>query len=213
MTALVTNAVGPLAIGVLTGLVGQHGPSAVAAWGVGARVDAILLMVPMALTGALSPFVGQNHGAHLKARVADGLRRSLVFVIAWGAGAAALAMAVAPALAAAFSADPAVQAQLTTMLRVVPVGYAFVGVVATASSALNAVDRAQRAALLSVLRSMGIALPAAFVGNAFPGFPCLVAGLFGPSIGSPPPGTPWLPFMLTPLAARSRYLCTWEPRE
>lgn len=202
--AVVTNAAGPLAVAALTGLLAQHGPAAVAAWGVGARVDGLLLLVPMALSGALGPFIGQNAGAQLRARVADGLRRALWFTVGWGAVTGALALAFAPALAAAFTADPAVQAQITGYLRVMPVGYAFVGGVAVGSAALNAVDRAGRAAALSVLRSLGLALPAAAVGEALAGVHGLLLGLVGASIAAGLLGVRWLTDLLEPFGGAGR---------
>ena len=45
--AIVTNAVGPIAVGVLTGMVATHGADALAAWGIGARIDAVFLLLPL----------------------------------------------------------------------------------------------------------------------------------------------------------------------
>jgi len=214
--AIVTNAVGPLSVGVLTGMVATHGPEALAAWGIGARVDAVLLLVPFALSGAISPFVGQNWGAHLRARVATGLRISTGFVVLWGAGSAAVCMLLAPWLAGVFSSDLQVQKELVTYLRVVPVGYAFVGGVAICSSAFNAVDRATRSSVLSILRSLVLAIPTAYLGDRLAGTQGLFLGLVSASIISALVGTVWMRGLLYPFGeapSKGKRLSEPEARE
>ncbi len=197
--AMVTNAVGPFAVGILTTMIAAHGPAALAAWGIGARVDAVVMLIPNALSSALSPFVGQNWGAHLRARVADAVRTSLWFAVGWGAALAALLLLVAPWVASVFSADPAVQAEIATYLRIVPIGYAFVGAVSMCSSTFNAVDRATRSTVLSVLRSLGFAVPLALAGNLLAGFDGLLFGLVVASIVAALLGTRWMRTYLSPL--------------
>ena len=159
--AVATNAVGPFAVGILTTMLAQYGPSALAAWGIGARVDAVVLLVPNALSSALSPFVGQNWSAHLRARVSDAVRRALWFALLWGMVMAAVLMVMAPTIAGLFSAEPDVQASIVTYLRVMPIGYAFIGAASMCSSTFNAVDRATRSTVLAVLRSLLLAVPLA----------------------------------------------------
>ena len=197
--AAITNAIGPFAVGLLTVMLARHGPAALAAWGIGARVDAVLLLVPNALAGGLSPFVGQNWAAHLRARVADALRRTLVFTVVWGLGATALLAVLAPWVATLFTADPAVQAQVTTYLRIVPFGYAFVGAASICASTFNAVDRAMRASLLAVLRSLGIGVPLAWAGDTVAGPPGLLAGLVVASAVTAWVGVRWMRAYLWPL--------------
>lgn len=200
--AMVTNAVGPFAVGILTTMLAAHGPAALAAWGIGARVDAVVMLIPNALSSALSPFVGQNWGAHLRARVADAVRTSLWFAVGWGAALAALLLLVAPWIASAFSADPEVQTQIVTYLRIVPIGYAFVGAVSMCSSTFNAVDRATRSTVLSVLRSLGFAVPLAWAGDLIAGFDGLLFGLVVAAIVAALLGTRWMGTYLSPLGER-----------
>jgi putative MATE family efflux protein len=200
--AAVTNAVGPFAVGLLTALLSRHGPEALAAGGIGARLDAVLLLAPNALSGALSPFVGQNWGAHLRARVAEGLRRSLQFAIGWGALSAAALMLLAPQVAALFTEDPAVSAAVVLYLRVVPVGYAFVGAAAMCSATFNAVDRAPRSTAVAALRSLGFALPLAWAGDQLAGLQGLLLGTVLASIFAALLGVRWMRAYLWPLGER-----------
>ena len=180
--AVLTNALGPLAVTLVTAIVASHGAAALAAYGTGARVDALAMIAPFALSGALSPFVGQNWGAHLRKRVAVGVRGSVLFVVGWGAVGAAALLVMAPAIASLLSKDPAVQGALVVYLRIVPVGYAFLATVGVASSVFNAVDEALRATALSVLRSLVIAVPAAWIGGRVWGLEGVYGGLVVASI-------------------------------
>lgn len=200
--AMVTNAVGPFAVGIITAMVARHGPAALAAWGIGARVDAVLLMTPRALSGAVSPFVGQNYSAHLQARVSEGLRRSLWFVVIFGAGAAAALMLIAPAISGVFSDDPEVGETINLYLRTIPVGYAFIGAVAICSSAFNAVDRATRSTVLSILRSLVFAVPLAILGDTLGGLLGLFLGLVTASVLASLLGVRWMRGLLYPFGER-----------
>lgn len=197
--AVATNAVGPFAVGILTTMLAQYGPSALAAWGIGARVDAVVLLVPNALSSALSPFVGQNWSAHLRARVSDAVRRALWFALLWGMVMAAVLMVMAPTIAGLFSAEPDVQASIVTYLRVMPIGYAFIGAASMCSSTFNAVDRATRSTVLAVLRSLALAVPLAWVGAQISDVHGLLLGLVVASIVSAILGVHWMRTFLYPM--------------
>ena len=62
LPAAATNLVVPLTTALITNLVSTYGETAVAALGVAARID-LLIMVVVALSTVLGPFVGQNLGA------------------------------------------------------------------------------------------------------------------------------------------------------
>lgn len=196
--AMITNALGPVATTIVTGMIATYGATSLAAYGIGARVDALLLMVPMALTGTLSPFIGQNWGAHLHKRVSEGIRSSLGFVLAWGTVGALLLMLAARPLSGLFTHDPAVADALVVYLRVIPIGYAFIACVSVASSVFNAIDHAMQSTWLSVLRSLLIALPAAWLGGQLWGLQGVYAGLVLASVVSAVLGIYWLRGLLSP---------------
>jgi putative MATE family efflux protein len=190
--AILTNALGPLAVTLVTGIVASHGAAALAGYGTGARVDALVMIAPFALSGALSPFVGQNWAAHLRKRVAIGVRGSVRFVLVWGVLCAVALLAGAEPIAARFSDDPDVRTALVTYLRTIPVGYAFLAAVGVASSVFNAVDQALRSTMLSVLRSLVVAVPAAWVGGMLGGLTGVYLGLVVASMVAAILGVHWL---------------------
>ena len=115
--ASITNALGPVAIALITAVVARHGESGLAAYGIGSRVDSLVMMIPFALGGALSPFIGQNWGAHLTVRVSDGIRRSIRFGLLWGLGGCLVMIIFGTYIARVFTDDPSVRADVTCTCR------------------------------------------------------------------------------------------------
>jgi hypothetical protein len=200
LPATITNVLGPIATAMLTAIVALHGAEAVAAYGIGARVEALVLIAPIALSSGLSPFVGQNWGAHLEDRVAKGFSVAVRFSILWGLGALLLLLPTAPLIAKLFSADQTVQADIVIYLRVVPIGYAAYSVMMMVSSAFNAMDHATRSTALSVIRSIALAVPLAWLGGRFLGLYGIFIGLVIASLVAAVLGLRWMRMFLSPEA-------------
>ena len=64
----------PLSMAVITRMISEYGKEAVAAFGVGGRLEALSLIGIWALSMAMTPFVGQNFGAGNSDRVRAALR-------------------------------------------------------------------------------------------------------------------------------------------
>src|SRR5690606_18436977 len=58
-----TNAIVPIATGIITAMLARYGPEAVAGFGVASRVEALTLVMYYALSAIIGPFVGQNVSA------------------------------------------------------------------------------------------------------------------------------------------------------
>lgn len=65
------NMLTPIAMAVMTAIVATYGPEAVAAFGVGSRIESIASLVVLALSMTLPPFVSQNYGAQNYQRVTE----------------------------------------------------------------------------------------------------------------------------------------------
>jgi Na+-driven multidrug efflux pump len=115
----------------------QFGPKAVAAVGAGMRLEGFALMLVMALSSALMPFVGQNWGADKHERAAAGVRQSIQFSVAWGVLCLIVMALSSEYLARLFSEDPVVIMDLRLFLWIVPLGYGLQGVVLLVSCPIN----------------------------------------------------------------------------
>jgi Na+-driven multidrug efflux pump len=157
-----TNLVAPVSMAVLTRIVAVHGDYAVAAFGVGTRIEALALIGVTSLGAALGPFVGQNFGAKNCARIRAAVRYSFIASMLYGLGMALLLALAAGPLARAFNDQPQVQAYTLEYLRLVPISYGLFGFALLVGSTFNAVNRPLNSALLAVVRLLVLAVPLAW---------------------------------------------------
>ncbi|MEZ4222849.1 MAG: MATE family efflux transporter [Polyangiaceae bacterium] len=154
----------PVSAAVLTRLVSSYGESAVAAFGVGQRVESLALIGIMALCSSVAPFAGQNMGAQRMDRVREALGFGARATTVWGIGVALLLALFARPIAHAFSDAEAVRTIATRYFYVVPLSYAGYGAAMLANSALAGISRPAAAATLTLGRLFGLTLPLAWLG-------------------------------------------------
>jgi putative MATE family efflux protein len=164
-----TNVLVPISAGIITGMVAAYGPEAVAALGVGSRIESLSLGVFMALASVLTPFVGQNWGAGRLDRVRLSVSYAQRFALLWGALLFMILVAFGGPVALIFNDDAIVVATLVDYLRIVPLSYGLLGMLMLANAALNALNRPLQSALLTVLRLFVLYVPLAAMGSALLG--------------------------------------------
>ena len=175
--ASITNALTPFSAGLITSLIALHGAEAIAGYGMAVRLEGLFLLVPMVMGGALSPLVGQNWGAHLNHRVIEAIGLARKISIGWGLFILALVELSAPFLAGLFSEEASVQNSFITYLRIISLSYIFQGLVFAANATFNAIDRPFKATTISLLNSLVLALPLAYIGHLIYGFTGIVIGI------------------------------------
>lgn len=175
--AAITSLFTPLAMALVTRIVAAHGHHAVAAFGVGTRVDAIAQIVVLALSMTLSPLVSQNLGAEQPARAWRAIRGCFAFVLAWQLLVWGLLQLVAPWLTGGYAEEPAVGEVLRAFLWLVPLGLGAQGVVILSVSSLNAMHRPRAAMGLSLVRLFGLFVPLAWLGGYLAGPVGIFAGM------------------------------------
>ncbi|KNC65925.1 multidrug transporter MatE, partial [Pseudoalteromonas rubra] len=102
------NMLTPIAMAVMTAIIATYGAEAVAAFGVGSRIESIASLVVLALSMTLPPFVSQNFGAQKYQRVEDAYRTTLKFVMAWQFAIYILLIAASHWISQAFGDEPQV---------------------------------------------------------------------------------------------------------
>ena len=172
-----TNIMQPVAMGVVTRLIAQFGPAAVAAWGAGERVTAFALIPVMAVCSALVPIVGQNWGAQEYDRVNEARRYGYLFSVGWGVLVLGGMWLVADSVAAVFSTEPGVLQEIMRYLWIMPFGYALYGVLNVSEETLNAVGRPMVAALQTLIHMFVFYAPLALLGAYQLGFAGLLWGV------------------------------------
>lgn len=165
LPAAAASMISPISIGVITSLLAVHGSVAVAGFGVASRVESFAMIVLMALSASIGPFVGQNWGGKRYDRVGKALLQSFIFCLLWGGLMAAVLALAARWLAPLFNDDPAVVAIATRYLWIVPISYGGAGIIQVASSIFNALGKPIPAIVMTILRMFVIYIPLAYIGS------------------------------------------------
>ncbi|MGN4967352.1 MATE family efflux transporter [Aeromonas dhakensis] len=159
-----TNMLNPLANAVLMTIFAGLGTEVVAAYGAASRVEALLLIVMMALSSVLAPFISQNCGAGNPARAKAALQLCMRFALLFQLAVYALTWLLAPFIADLFSDHPQVVRLIVLYLHLVPIGYGFQGMVMLLASALNGVRASSISFLFNGVRLFVFLLPGAWLG-------------------------------------------------
>ncbi len=159
------NMLTPLAMAILTAVMASYGAHAVAAYGVGARIESIASLVVLALSMTLPPFVSQNLGAGQLHRIQTGYQMCIRFVLGWQFAMYLLLAAGAWWIALWFSDDPEVVALIRSFIWILPLGYGLQGIVILTNSSFNALHLPMRALVLSMIRLFVFYVPMAWLGG------------------------------------------------
>ncbi len=172
-----TNLLVPVSSGMVTRLVASYGSAAVAAYGVGLRLESLGLIGIFALSMAVTPFVGQNFGAHKCGRVREAVKFCVRACIVYGLAVAAVYGLGASAFASIFSDEAPVREIVKSYLWILPITWAAYGLALMINSVYNAMNRPLYSSGLIVLRLFALILPGAYLGAHFGGLTGLFIGL------------------------------------
>ncbi|TCJ26734.1 MATE family efflux transporter [Halomonas sp. GDM18] len=177
LPAALTSVMTPIATALVTRIVSQHGHAAVAAYGIGSRIESLALILVLALSMTLSPFISQNDGAGQQKRVWRAIHGVLAFILVWqlvvwlGLGLGG------EWIAARFAESREVAGLVSTYLWLIPAALGAQGVIILANSSLNALHKPRRAMMLSLVRLFALLVPLAWLGGALYGVIGIFAGV------------------------------------
>ncbi|WP_027856153.1 MATE family efflux transporter [Marinobacterium jannaschii] len=177
LPAALSNMMTPLASGVLTAVVASYGAEAVAAFGVGTRLESLSLLACLALSMTLPPFISQNYGAGQTARVARAWLLSVRFALVLQAVIYLLLILSAGTVARLFSDQAEVQELIRLWIWIVPLGFGFQAVTFLSASSFNALHQPMRAMRISVTRLFLLYVPLAWLGGYLAGLQGMFIGL------------------------------------
>ncbi len=174
--AMIGQLMPPLAAMLAITAVAGLGETAVAAWGLASRLETLSLMVVLAMTMSLPPWLGRCYGAGDWAQIHRLMRLALRVIVVWQLG-LGLCMALGASwVALALSGNPEVQDELAMLIRFLLPSYAALGVCMIVVSAGNALGWPLRAMLMSAARLFIFYLPCLWLGAHFGGLAGLAAG-------------------------------------
>jgi len=159
-----------------TSLVASFGTQAVAAWGLGSRLEFFSIVVVLALTMSLPPLLGRFAGAKDWDAVEQLLSLAVRFVIAWQLCIALIWLLLSQPLVSLMMDEAGVSELILDYLLKLPVSYAALGVCMLMVSANNAIGMPLRGLVTSILRLFACYLPCLWVGAWVGGIQGLFTG-------------------------------------
>ena len=177
-----SNMLTPISAAIVTALVAGYGAHAVAAWGVGNRIESIASIVVLALSMSLPPLISQNFGASQFSRISEAYKLCIKFIMVWQFIVFVVLALLAPYIASVFAAEQNVAEQITLFLLIVPIGYGFQGIIILTNSSLNAMHKPMAAMWLSIIRLFVCYVPITALGSFLYGLQglfwgCIVANV------------------------------------
>ncbi|MBN2069347.1 MAG: MATE family efflux transporter [Opitutales bacterium] len=155
----------PIAINIVTGIVARSGNAAVAAYGAGGKIDMLAYLPIFALSNALLAFYGQNLGAGKYERIREGHRLSMRFALCWGLLMACMYIFLRHPLAGIFAKDAETYNYLISYMLWAPMGFFGANIIILGFSELNGLHKPLMSTAMSVMRSFGLVVIPAFIGQ------------------------------------------------
>jgi putative MATE family efflux protein len=177
LPAAASNMMTPLSSSILIAMVANYGSEAVAAFGVGSRIESFALIVVLALSMSLPPFVSQNYGAQQYQRVRQAYFTGVKFVLIWQAFIYMVIFATSDLLAKGFATDPKVAQLIGLYLMIIPLSHGLVGLTILSNSTLNALHKPLVSMNLNIFRLFLCLLPCAYIGSVLAGVSGIIIGV------------------------------------
>ncbi|PMR68198.1 MATE family efflux transporter [Halomonas heilongjiangensis] len=162
--AMIGQLMPPLAAMLAISVVAALGEAPVAAWGLASRLESVSLMVVLAMTMSLPPWLGRCYGAGDWEQVRRLMRLALRVVVLWQLGLGLVLALLSPSVALVLSGNPEVRDDLAMLIRCLLPSYAALGVCMLVVSAGNALGWPLRAMLMSAARLFVFYLPCLWIG-------------------------------------------------
>lgn len=147
----VARMLSPMAVAKVTAILSSYGAFAVAAFGIGSRIEFLTMSVLFALAASLGPFTGQNFGVKHFDRILKALNLSTRFSIAWGLAMAVLLYFFGSYAATFFSEEQEVLKVCALYLSIVPFSFGFQGVNQSVNAIINTLNKPFVAFVVSIL--------------------------------------------------------------
>lgn len=163
--AALMNLINPLANAIIMAMLAHMDHGAVAAFGAGTRLESVLLIVVMALSSSLMPFIAQNLGAGQPHRAKEALLLSIKFIFIFQTLLYIPLIFLAEPIAHLFSTDPQVIEWLSFYILVLPCAYGPLGIVIIVATSLNAYHRPMSSLVINLCRLVLLMLPLAALGS------------------------------------------------
>jgi Na+-driven multidrug efflux pump len=167
----------PITTSILIAIIAHYGEAAVAAFGVGTRIESLAILMILALSMTLPPFISQNFGAKQYERVQKAISITRKFSMAWQFLIYLILVVLSDTLAKVFSDSAEVHELIKLVIYILPLGHGAMGIVILSASSLNALSEPKKALIVSIIRLLVVTIPFAAAGGYIDGFRGLLIGI------------------------------------
>lgn len=152
-----------LGIFFMTKIVSLFGPLAIAAFGLGFRLDSVAIMPAIGMATAVITIVGYNVGAGKPERAEKTAWTGALMVFVFTAAIGIIFFLFPGPIIRLFNSEPDVIAFGTSYLRIVALSYGFAGISIVLGAAFQGAGKGYPALILQLLRLFLISIPLAYI--------------------------------------------------
>ena len=145
---------------IIIKFVSDFGDNAIAVFGIGTRIDQLLILPAIGIATAVVPLVGQNYGAKKFGRILDIYQKSIRYSMIFLVLAIIPVMLFAENLAAIFTTNTQITRMTAEYLRITALAYVSTAIAIISSSVLQGLIKAHLSLIFTLLRFFVIGIPA-----------------------------------------------------
>lgn len=176
LPAMVSQLMPSLAAIAATGIVAGYGTEAVAAWGLGVRIEFFSLVLVLALTMSMPPMIGRHFGGGNYDAITGLIGVGIKVILATQFVLAIVLAIFATPLSVFMAEAPEVAELLRVYLLIMPLSYTSLGVCILMVSMSNAISQSMRALFMSIMRLFICYLPLLYAGSVVADFNGIIIG-------------------------------------
>ena len=147
--AILTNIATPIGNAYIMYTLSDFGDSAVAGYSIIGRIMPVAFCLVFAISGAVGPIIGQNHGAHLYDRVRQVIRKSFVIICLYSVIVSLILFAIKNQIVSIFNADGQAANLIILFCIWVAILTIFRGFLFVANAAFNNLGRAKYSTIMN----------------------------------------------------------------
>lgn len=152
---------------VLNNYIGIYGSDAVASYGIAYKLDMIPILLSVGLAQGVAPLVGYYYGGNKKKQMSEIVKYTVLYGILMGAVFTAVFVLFGKPLASVFLQEDALIAQTGYFLKILCLSAPMLGVINMMTSYFQALGKAVKSLVITVLRNAVLFIPGVIILNHF----------------------------------------------
>ena len=152
---------------VLNNYISIYGSNAIASYGIAYKLDMIPILLSVGLSQGVAPLVGYCYGGNEKKGMSDIVKRTMLYGILMGAVFTAVFVLFGKPLAAIFLQDNVLIEQTGYFLKILCLSAPMLGVINMITSYFQALGKAIKSLIITVLRNAVLFIPGVIILNYF----------------------------------------------